>query len=417
MPNRSRIHQLRRRIRLNRLKRKQRYESERIFIIILLLKLNDTDSKQSEEYLDQIHIRDRRIPRDSLISPTNSPWERIYENGTDQAFITLLGFDRQSFDALVENFTPYYNTMTPHRNKQDSTAKCLRTIPDRTKHRSMVGGRPRTIDEKTCVALALSFYRFKGPLFILQGWFGLTGSIISMWLRYTIILLINIIRSDNKYAILFPDDNQVQLYQEMISRKYPILQGVFCVADGLKLAIEKSGDKDIQTSFFNGWTHGHYISNLFVFGADGKIIFCVTNAPGSVHDSTLAHIGGLYEMLADVHNRVGGKCCMDSAFAARNNPGIIRSSERDRLGNDEYDVLINRAAISLRQAAEWGMHAIQSAFPRLTNKFQYEENGLRGLILELMPLLYNYRLYNVGLNQIKTVYASYLEHDAESVFI
>ena len=113
-----------------------------------------------------------------------------------------------------------------------------------------------------------------------------------------------------------------------------------CVADGLKLPFQSTCDDNVQGQFYNGWTHGHYISNLFVFGADGKIIFCVTNAPGSVHDSTLANMGGLYEMLEDVHNRLGGKCCMGSAFAARNNPGIIKSSENARTGNTEYYVVI-----------------------------------------------------------------------------
>ena len=63
------------------------------------------------------------------------------------------------------------------------------------------------------------------------------------------------------------------------------------------------------------------------------------------------------------------------------------------------------------------MRAIQSAFPRLKNKFRYEEEGFRSLILELMTLLYNFRLYHVGLNQIKTVYCAYLDQEAESVFI
>jgi DDE superfamily endonuclease len=200
-------------------------------------------------------------------------------------------------------------------------------------------------------------------------------------------------------------------------QRHPMLDGVFCVGDGLKLPIQCPNDVLIQNRFYNGWAKGHYISNLLIFGIDGKIIHCVLNAPGSVHDSTLAEWGGFYESMQNIYLECGGKCCMDSAFASQDNPSIIKSSDSIHTGDGERDVLINREAISLRQAAEWGMHAIQSAFPRIKNKFRYEENGFRALNLELMVLLYNFRLHHVGLNQIKTVYNKYLDTEADTMFI
>jgi hypothetical protein len=94
---------------------------------------------------------------------------------------------------------------------------------------------------------------------------------------------------------------------------------------------------------------------------------------------------------------------MDSAFAGMRNNAIIRSSE-DSYGRSAMEVLINREATSLRQAAEWGMRAIQSAFPRLHDDIRYEEFGSRQLILSVMVMLYNFRCDRVGLNQIQTVY-------------
>ena len=69
-------------------------------------------------------------------------------------------------------------------------------------------------------------------------------------------------------------------------------------------------------------------------------------------------------------------------------------------------------ATSLRQAAEWGMRAIQGAMPRLKDAIHYEENGERRVMLKLVPLLYNLRIARVGLNQIKNTYLPHLSVDA-----
>jgi len=70
-----------------------------------------------------------------------------------------------------------------------------------------------------------------------------------------------------------------------IERKYQYLQNVWAVLDGCKLAIQACGHEDEQRKFYNGWTHGHYITNLFAFAPDGTIVACVLNCPGCVHDS------------------------------------------------------------------------------------------------------------------------------------
>jgi hypothetical protein len=90
----------------------------------------------------------------------------------------------------------------------------------------------------------------------------------------------------------------------------------------------------------------------FIFAPDGLIIFAVINAPGSIHDSTLAEWGDFYSIMDEIHDDCAGKCCMDSAFAGTRNAAIIRSSE-DVYGKNALEVLINREATSLRQAAEW----------------------------------------------------------------
>lgn len=76
-------------------------------------------------------------------------------------------------------------------------------------------------------------------------------------------------------------------------RRHSELCHVFCVADGLKLMHEQSGDVVIQNRFYNGWTHDHYVSNVLVFPPNGREIACALNAPGSCHDATVASTGDI----------------------------------------------------------------------------------------------------------------------------
>ena len=54
-----------------------------------------------------------------------------------------------------------------------------------------------------------------------------------------------------------------------------MLKDVYCVADGLKLYLEQSGSYIVQNMFYNGWTHDHYVSNVFVFAPSGVVIACL----------------------------------------------------------------------------------------------------------------------------------------------
>jgi hypothetical protein len=49
--------------RLRILSRKRRRSSDQLILLLLLLQNNTDDDDLNEEYLDYIHIRDRRIPR------------------------------------------------------------------------------------------------------------------------------------------------------------------------------------------------------------------------------------------------------------------------------------------------------------------------------------------------------------------
>ena len=63
----------------------------------------------------------------------------------------------------------------------------------------------------------------------------------------------------------------------------------------------------------------------------------------------------------------------------------------------------------MRQSAEWGMRSFQSSFPRVKDRFIYEETGERQIVLVMMVMLFNYSSIKVGITQIKNVYMKPLE--------
>ena len=132
------------------------------------------------------------------------------------------------------------------------------------------------------------------------------------------------------------------------------------------------------------------------------------NAPGTWHDSTLAHWGAMWSKLQKCWEDHHGKVLMDSVFASNMYKFIIQSSQNVPGVRQCY--LGNRQGHG--QAAEWGMRGLQGSFPRLKDCIIYEENGERAIILKCITLLYSYRVRSVGINQILNHYMPLLSKDA-----
>ena len=212
---------------------------------------------------------------------------------------------------------------------------------------------------------------------------------------------------------------EVLAFQQATTAKYPSLPEVWDTLNGLNLNIQSTKDDKVQSIFYNGWTHGHYVSNVFVFGMDGTIRICGLNAPGTMHDSTLADYGNVYEKLERVFIETGGKVVVDSAFRLANNEFIIKSGQNVPLGNLQV-VVRARDATSIRQSSEWGMKQFQSSFPRVKDEFRLETKGERRIILLLVVYLFNYRTNLVGCNQIRSTFMPHLEANAlaaRSIFL
>ena len=114
------------------------------------------------------------------------------------------------------------------------------------------------------------------------------------------------------------------------------------------------------------------------FCPDGTIPIACYNVPGCIHDSTIAEWGNVYKKLENVYNSpVQGKCTVDSAFSKKRCPFLIKSQQADPDVDDPVNAAIIMQAKSMRQSAEWGMRSLQASFPRLKDRFIYEEFGER----------------------------------------
>ena len=217
--------------------------------------------------------------------------------------------------------------------------------------------------------------------------------------------MVHILSNHRDAIVCLPDATNVAKYKEAIARKYPVLKDVAFVGDGLKILLQKAGDQTTQEAFYNGWKAGHYITNVFVFAPDGTIVMSMLNCPGAMHDSELASIGvpSIYHKIDSMYELYGAKTVMDSAFSASGKQSIIKSTTKERISTTaenehEYEVLC--AATSVRQAAKWGMRALQASFSRLKATWPYEEKDKRLWGLTLIIYLYNFAANNMDLNQI-----------------
>ncbi len=360
---------------------------------------------------EERRLRSRKIPRASLLTLDMSPWRTLLASNVDQSLITMTGFDGASFASLLQKFAPLFDEYTPF----NTSHILLKQDPSKE-------GRPRKVRPEDCLGLVLVWTRTRGSLTTLQLIFGMTCSNLCMYLRFGRRVIVEALKSDPLAKIAIPSNEEITSYKEAVGAIYPLLYDVWTTMDGLKLYLQQSGNTEIQACFYNGWTHGHYVTSVFVFCPDGTIPIAFFNVPGSVHDSQVVHWGKVYDKLGVVYDETGGKCMVDSEFGKVNKPYLFKSSQNYLVSTmptrhkQRLDLQRKRQATSMRQAAEWGMRAIQSLFPCLKDTFVYEETGERRIVMKMLCLLYNLRARTVGINQIKNVFMKQIDEDANNEF-
>ena len=91
--------------------------------------------------------------------------------------------------------------------------------------------------------------------------------------------------------IASPVNEEIASYKEAIGAMYPLLSDVWSTKDGLKLYLQQSGNTKIQACFYNGWTHGHYVTRSLFFALTGPFPSPFVMVPDPCMTAKL-HIGG-----------------------------------------------------------------------------------------------------------------------------
>ncbi|KAJ7156605.1 hypothetical protein C8R43DRAFT_1087314 [Mycena crocata] len=174
--------------------------------------------------------------------------------------------------------------------------------------------------------------------FGLQQIFALIPTTVSHYITFGLAILLEVLRKMPDAAIKWPqwwDD--FQALNNLIVERHPLLTGTFAGVDGLNLPVETLEDKN---AMYKGWLCEHFVTVL-VFSPKGTVIAANLNAPGSWHDSHVAH--PIYKKLL---NRTP-----DGFY-------LIRGT-RDKI---EEWLAFDRQLLLYRQTAEWGNRGLQGAF-------------------------------------------------------
>ncbi len=120
--------------------------------------------------------------------------------------------------------------------------------------------------------------------------------------------------------------------------------------------------------------------------------------------------GNIYAKLEAMFGKNVVQCAVDSGFGKTERDFMVNSTQDDLSSSKttcqeaKLDVKIKRATTSMRQLAEWCVRGFQASFPRMKDHFDYEDHGERRIIMKLYVMLFNLRLWLVGINQICNVY-------------
>jgi hypothetical protein len=204
----------------------------------------------------------------------------------------------------------------------------------------------------------------------------------------------------------WPSLLEMQRLSELVLAREPLLSAYrpFAFMDGLRVQVQNSDDRTEQNAYYSGMEGHACIGNVFVFAADGCIIWWRGNCPGSWHDITIAsHFLASWRDSAPQPYRI----VADSGFIRHdlNDCLLLSRSAAALLRSDinEQQLAVQQAITSVRQAAEWGMRALQGCYGRLHTVLS-SDHQRRACILECIAHLHNFQTRTVGVNQIRTVF-------------
>uniref|UniRef100_H3GWB5 DDE Tnp4 domain-containing protein n=1 Tax=Phytophthora ramorum TaxID=164328 RepID=H3GWB5_PHYRM len=164
--------------------------------------------------------------------------------------------------------------------------------------------------------------------------------------------------------ISFPSPAQQVRLEKLVEAREPLLKHIFGFIDGKH--VMQPSNPDLQNAMYNGWLHSVFVTGTICFAADGCIIWCKHNCPGSWNDSDTS-LGFRMKLL---------------------DPAVCPDPRMN--------------------AAEWDMEIMQKVYSRL-NLPLLSDPAVRGLRLNNIFRLVNYRVRTVGISQIRLTFSGAME--------
>ncbi len=130
--------------------------------------------------------------------------------GDDQSLITITGFDRRTFSYLLNKFMPLYQQYSPYSSNGGGFIREVRNNGSR-------GGRPCTLDPCSCLGLVLCLARTKGPLQVLQMVFGVSYSVLCLFLKFGIRRLLKVLLQEDTAKVAIPSAASIMEMMEKSS--------------------------------------------------------------------------------------------------------------------------------------------------------------------------------------------------------
>lgn len=326
------------------------------------------------------------LTRKALVHPQLSPWSKLLRCGDDGDFIEVTGLSRTAFGILHRKLFP----VDMDRNSKVGRKRLLNTLDE--------------------LGMYLHFTNSTMKLKTICQLFGVTPSTASVAIKRIRRRVCRRLLGDPDCCIRWPTPAEQEHFSRLIQQREPLLPDqLFGFVDGCSFPCATADDADVQNAYYNGWKSGTYVNNVFVFSPTGKIIFASINAPGSWHDAALC--GDLYELLLDETKTTEGLAIVADTAFPRSGPlarKIVAPTEFDTVSHATNvaieEIKRHQLIVSLRQAAEWGMRALQGTFGRLKTQLT-SHNSTRFQIILSIVLLHNFRTKYVGLNQITSVFS------------
>jgi len=150
----------------------------------------------------ELRRRKRRIPRCALTNPHYSSFQVLLASRNDQAYITVTGLDVATFHHLLVRFERLCKPYSPYTVDGKIVPLCHQ--------QGTRGGRPRSLDAAGRLGLVLCYSRTRGSLFAMQLMFGVTHSVLLVFLKFGMRLLYKVLKEDEGAQVCIPTPEKIR---------------------------------------------------------------------------------------------------------------------------------------------------------------------------------------------------------------